>query len=59
MVTEEALGDDEWLPISNGQNLAHKLGVELIEISNAGHLVPYDQPELLSSALLTLTLVGH
>ena len=51
--------DDEWLPISNGQTLAHKLGVELIEISNAGHLVPYDQPELLSSALLTLTLVGH
>lgn len=42
---------DAWLPIEIGHRLADALGTALIEIPAAGHLVMFDQPELVAAAL--------
>ena len=42
---------DAWLPIEIGRRLADALGTTAIEIPDAGHLVMFDQPELVAAAL--------
>lgn len=42
---------DGWLPVEIGRRLADALGTALIEIPDAGHLVMFDQPDLVAAAL--------
>lgn len=42
---------DAWIPIKIGRRLAKGLGVDLIEIPEAGHLVQEDAPEAILAAL--------
>lgn len=43
--------EDRWLPIENGRASAAAVGANLIEISDAGHLVQYDQPDQLAECM--------
>ena len=43
--------EDAWIPLETGRRLATALGVELIEIAGAGHLVQEDAPEAILGAL--------
>jgi pimeloyl-ACP methyl ester carboxylesterase len=43
--------EDAWIEIETGRRLAKALGVDLIEIAEAGHLVQEDAPEAILAAL--------
>jgi pimeloyl-ACP methyl ester carboxylesterase len=43
---------DEWLPIARGRELAALLGISLIEIPEAGHLMQEDAPEAIVAAAM-------
>jgi pimeloyl-ACP methyl ester carboxylesterase len=43
--------EDVWIPLDTGRRLAAGLGVELIEVAGAGHLVQEDAPEAIMAAL--------
>lgn len=43
--------EDAWIPIETGRRVAEGLGVELIEIAGAGHLVQEDAPEAIMAGL--------
>lgn len=43
--------EDAWLTLETGRRLATALGVDLIEIAEAGHLVQEDAPEAILAAL--------
>ena len=43
--------EDAWIPIQTGRRIAQALGVDLIEVPGAGHLVQEDAPEAIIAAL--------
>jgi pimeloyl-ACP methyl ester carboxylesterase len=44
--------EDRWIPVETGRRLATMIpGADLIEVPGAGHLVPYDAPIALGTAL--------
>jgi pimeloyl-ACP methyl ester carboxylesterase len=45
--------DDRWIPAARGAELARRIpGARLELLTNAGHLVPEDQPDELARLLL-------
>jgi pimeloyl-ACP methyl ester carboxylesterase len=45
-------GKDEWLPVARGRELAAMIGVSLVEVPEAGHLMQEDAPDAILAGAL-------